>query len=76
MEKREWREAVFKPAVGASAYGLCRLCKGEMDGEDANNCSELLKTNAGLLQPFISSVCTKGKAVEYGVLIIVSLTQT
>lgn len=60
---------MFKPAVGASAYGLCKLHKNESEGtlagkdekgEDVNECIELMKTTEGLLQPFQSSVCTKG----------------
>jgi len=59
---RGWKEIVFKPAVGASAYGLCKISNvKEMEQDIRGVCETLLTENDALVQPFQSSVCTKGE---------------
>jgi len=61
MEAKKWDEAVFKPAVGASAYGLHKLRREEIDEKTSDAIQKLLDDGDALVQPFIATVQWPGE---------------
>ena len=60
LEAANWRDAIVKPVVSASAYGMFRtsINRAAADQLAMNN---LLKSGAVMVQPFLEQVCKDGE---------------
>jgi glutathione synthase/RimK-type ligase-like ATP-grasp enzyme len=61
MAEHDWADAVFKPAVSASARGLVHVQSEEQAREAQAALDELLRTDDVLLQPFLPAVIEEGE---------------
>jgi glutathione synthase/RimK-type ligase-like ATP-grasp enzyme len=60
LERRNWRHAVVKPAVSASAYGTWRTSIAAADG-DQHRFDEAVRQRSVLVQPFADEIVTVGE---------------
>lgn len=60
MKKKEWKEVVIKPLVGAGAYQLERYNQDQLS-EGQEHLDELINDGGVLLQEYIPSVTEKGE---------------
>ncbi len=59
LQRRNWREAVLKPAHGASAHGVMHVrCDAAQIREGEEYLRTLLQTGDAIVQPFLESIAT------------------
>lgn len=60
-EEKGWKNMVIKPAVSAAAFQTYKISEEDIEAKE-NLFQELLAARDMLLQPFISTITTKGEA--------------
>jgi hypothetical protein len=60
LKDADWREAVVKPAVSATAHGMFRTSMNRA-GADQPAVDSLLQNGTIMVQPFVEEVCSKGE---------------
>jgi glutathione synthase/RimK-type ligase-like ATP-grasp enzyme len=60
LERRNWTQAVVKPAVSASAYGTWRTSLATADADQTRLDEEVMQRSI-LVQPFVDEIVTSGE---------------